>query len=377
MKPVKIKGYYLCNFNPFSSDHIPTGVDKKIISQIKAFNEEKINCEFIYCPYAKTKLRRGLGSLPLVSDGVEWPNLEKVKGASFLYIRRPLYASREFNRFLINFKEENRDSLVIIELPSFPYDKEFSGKEMYFALRKDRKYRNKWKDSVDYIADLSGSSEIFNIKTLPIINGIDLDSTRVRKSSSKKTETINIIFSAFFGPWHGCDLLIKGLAKYYEQGGERDILLHLAGGGNMLQEIESIIREEHLEKHVKMYGPLQQDQLNTLFDECDFAVGSLGLHRRSANCRDSSLKTREYLAKGIPFVYAGTVDVFEKDPVDFCLQLPSVEKPTNFNAIVDFYDKLYSRESEDSLIQRIRSYAEQHISMKMAMASVIHAIKHE
>ena len=58
MKPVKIKGYYLCNFNPFSSDHIPTGVDKKIISQIKAFNEEKINCEFIYCPYAKTKLRR-------------------------------------------------------------------------------------------------------------------------------------------------------------------------------------------------------------------------------------------------------------------------------------------------------------------------------
>ena len=248
---------------------------------------------------------------------------------------------------------------------------------MYFALRKDRKYRNKWKDSVDYIADLSGSSEIFNIKTLPIINGIDLDSTRVRKSSSKKTGTINIIFSAFFGPWHGCDLLIKGLAKYYEQGGERDILLHLAGGGNMLQEIESIIREEHLEKHVKMYGPLQQDQLNTLFDECDFAVGSLGLHRRSANCRDSSLKTREYLAKGIPFVYAGTVDVFEKDPVDFCLQLPSVEKPTNFNAIVDFYDKLYSRESEDSLIQRIRSYAEQHISMKMAMASVIHAIKHE
>lgn len=368
-------GYYLCNFDPFAPDHILTGVDKKVINQIETFRSSGLGCEFIYCPYAKTKIRRGMGSLPLISDGVSWPCLERVRDASFLYIRRPLYASKEFDSFLKEFKRENPDALVIIELPTFPYDNEFIGKEMYFALRKDRKYREQWKYSVDYIADLSGRSEIFGIPVLPIINGIDLKGMHVRKCSYKKGETINIVFSAYFGPWHGYDLLLNGLAEYYRNGGKRDVKLHLAGGGNLLEDIERIIKQNHLGAHVNLYGPLDQNRLNDLFDRCSFAVSSLAMHRLGEeNCVASSLKTREYLAKGIPFVYGGDVDVFVKDPVDFCLRLPSEERPTDFFKIVEFHDSLYEKESEESLINRIRSYAEDHVSMEKAMSSVIQAI---
>lgn len=368
-------GYYLCNFNPFELGHVLNGVEKKVISQIKSFRNAGIECEFVYCPYASTKIRRGIGSLPLISDGVSWPSLERVGNASFLYIRRPLYSSREFVRFLSKFKTQNSDALVIIEIPSFPYDKEFIGKEMYFALQKDRKYREQWKYFIDYIADLSGQSEIFGVPTLPIFNGIDITNIRVRKPSYKENNTINIVFSAFFGPWHGCDLLLKGLSEYYKKGGEKDIILHLAGGGNMLQEIGKLIQEKNLERHVKLYGPLDQNDLDSLFDKCTLGVGSLALHRRSDNCRDSSLKTREYLAKGIPFIYAGSVDVFEREPVDFCLQLPSREEPLDFFRIVEFYEDLYTHESEHSLINRIRLYAEKNVPMEKAMDSVIKAIK--
>lgn len=374
MRRTQNKGYYLCNFNPFDENHILTGVDKKVMSQINVFRKHGIDCDFIYCPYASSKLRRGLGSLPLLPDGIQWPDVKRVEDATFLYIRRPLYASREFNNFLKAFKENNKNSLIIIELPTFPYDKEYAGLEMSFALKKDRKYRNQWHNFVDYIADLSGQDEIFHTPVLPIINGIDLSKVSPRNPSLKEDREINIIFSAFFAPWHGCDLLLQGLADYYSSGGCRKITLHLAGGGNLIDEITQMIHILKLESHVVLHGALSSDQLDELFDQCTFAVGSLGLHRRDATCRDSSLKTREYLAKGIPFIYAGSVDVFEEDPVDFCLQIPSQEAPIDFCKLIEFHDNLYQSKSEKKLIYRIRSYAENHVSMDRAMGSVLDAI---
>lgn len=368
------KGYYICNFDPFESNHVLTGVDKKVISQINVLNSYDLDCGFVCCPYAGSKLRRGLGSLPFVSDGVKWPIASELKGSKYLYIRRPLYSSREFIEFLKAYKTVNPNSIILIEIPSFPYDGEFSSYEMYFALKKDRKYRRMWKLYADYIVDLSGQKTIFGMPVLPIINGIDLSKVSPRLPSRKSDHEINIIFSAFFAPWHGYDLLLRGLSDYYLAGGERKITLHLVGGGNLIDDISKLINKLNLSPHVILYGALSQVRLNEVFDQCSFAVGSLGLHRRSGDCRDSSLKTREYLAKGIPFMYAGTVDVFEKEPVDFCFQVPSLEKPIDFNSLIRFYDDLYKNESEDSLIRRIRAYAERNVSMDKAMKNVVDAI---
>ena len=122
-----------------------------------------------------------------------------------------MFSSREFINFLRMFKRQNSCAKIIMEIPSYPYDNEYQSHELYFALRKDIKYRNQWRDYVDYIADLSGEKEIFSIQTLPIINGVDIDSLKTRRPSFNPEEPIHLIFSAFFGPWHGCDLLLKGL----------------------------------------------------------------------------------------------------------------------------------------------------------------------
>ena len=123
---------------------------------------------------------------------------------------------------------------------------------------------------------------------------------------------------------------------YYDRKEDREVIVHLAGGGNLLDQISRQVKDLGLSSRVVLHGALSQDELDVLFDQCTIAVGSLGLHRRSQNCRDSSLKTREYLAKGIPFIYAGSVDVFETDSVDFCLQFPSIEQPVDFFKVVIF-----------------------------------------
>ena len=114
--------------------------------------------------------------------------------------------------------------------------------------------------------------------------------------------------------------------------------------------------------------------MDEVYDKCQFAIECLGCHRKGID-RSSSLKSREYLAKGMPFVYSGEIDVFLEDPVDFCLKVPADESPVDIEELVAFADGLYERESEEALIGRIRKYAEGHVGMNVAMKSVIDYVK--
>ena len=368
------KGLYLSTMNALDESRTQSGVDRKIISQIRCLNEAGLECSFHYCEPPHSLLRRGLGSLPGISDGITWPNPNHLVDVSYLYIRRPLYSSRQLIKFLSESKRLNPTIKIILEIPTYPYDAEMNSPELLFAKRKEFKYRKQWRFVIDRIADLSGADELFGIKTLHIINGIDLREIDTRKPS-KDENVINIVFPAFFGPWHGCDLLIDGMADYYRNGGTRNLLLHIAGGGKYVPLIEQQVHSLQLDGHVIIHGELDRNELNELYDKCTLAVGCLGLHRRDKNTRDSSIKTREYLAKGIPFFYAGKVDVLESNPVDFCLQLESKEQPVDMRRVISFYDSLYQKYDERDLISAIRSYAENNVSMEKAMSEVIEYLK--
>lgn len=103
-----------------------------------------------------------------------------------------------------------------------------------------------------------------------------------------------------------------------------------------------------------------------MYDKCNLAIASLGIHRLGISWL-STLKSREYLAKGIPFIYSGTIDVFAKNPVDFALQIPADDTPADFHSILSFYRNLYKKYSEEELCDRIRKYAEKYVSMFSAM----------
>ena len=89
----------------------------------------------------------------------------------------------------------------------------------------------------------------------------------------------------------------------------------------------------------------------------------------------SSLKSREYLAKGIPFATSSKIDVFREHPVDFCLQLAGDDSPINIYKLIEFHDALYEKEAQSQLISRIRSFAEANVSIEGAMKNVIGYLK--
>lgn len=60
-------------------------------------------------------------------------------------------------------------------------------------------------------------------------------------------------------------------------------------------------------------------------------------------------------------VFAGDLDVFENQPVDFALQVQSDDSAVEVPMVVRFYEKLLQKETKANLSSRIRAYAERHI----------------
>ncbi|WP_273382303.1 glycosyltransferase [Enorma phocaeensis] len=373
-KATQYSGFYLACFGIGDSGDVLSGVEQKVRDQLDCFNNCGLHCSYIHCKLPRSRVRRGLGSLPGVSDGVAWPSAARLRGADYIYIRRPLFSTREFLALLRDFRFQNPAAKIIIEIPTYPYDQLLMAPELFFAYRKERKYREMWKLYVDRIADLSLHSEIFGIPTIPIVNGIDLELIDTRTPSYSPSREINIVFTAYFEKWHGCDLLLQGLFDYYLQGGKRSIRLHLAGGGSELQNLKELASRLNLNDRVLFYGELDKDSSSKLFDKCTLAVGGLGSHRIGLGVT-STLKTREYLARGIPFFYAGDIDVLMGKESDFFLRFDSSEKPVDFNAVVKFHDELYDKYDERDMIADIRHFAEQTVSIQVGMREVVKYIK--
>ncbi len=339
----------------------------KIDGQIRAFRDAGIECDLVVVPARRSRLAKIARRLPWTGDGVEWRRAE-VSGYDAIYTRRPGVVTAQYIRWLKGLKERNPKLKILYEIPTYPYEKEMREPKMLPFLLKDRMYRGRLKRYVDRVIDLTGTTEIFGVPTLQIWNGIDLQAVRAR-APKESDGRVHIMCIATFNEWHGIDRLLAGMANYQDAGGGREVVLHLVGEGPAFPALKGYVAEHGLGRHVVLHGRMAPDEFDSIYDNCHLAIECLGNHRKGILI-SSSLKSREYLAKGMPFAYSGEIDVFRDDPVDFCLRLPADESPVDIGALLDFVDLIYSREDAPELVRRIREYAERHVSMDAAMSSV-------
>lgn len=349
------------------------GVARKVAMQVKAFQGMGMDCSVL-----SVKTRGGMWNkvarrLPCGSDGKEWPD-EDIGACDFLYIRKPIYFSKEFVRFLKKKKQENRKLRVLVEIPTYPYEQEYTG-VLRPLIWKERGVLGELADVVDRVVDLSGADEIFGIPTIQITNGIDLDEIKPRHSRVMHGDkTVNLACAATFADWHGVDRVLRGLKEYQERGGVRNVVVHLMGEGPEIDNLKRMAHYFGIENRVVFYGRCDQSMMDKIYDQCSMGIASLGMHRIGLSLA-STLKTREYLAKGLPFVYSGEIDVFEGSQIDFCHRISEDDDPLDITKLIAFHDSLYDNESEDKLIARIRRFADARIGIDKTMAGVFDYIK--
>ena len=347
------------------------GVGKKIQAQCEIFSRYyNIEHDIYYYDYINdtlwTKIWR---RLPFTHIAVDWKYNKKYKNADFIYYRKN-EVDYSVIRFFRQIRKENPKCKIILEIPTYPYDKnEFhSLSDLPFKL-KDKINRYKFQRYVDRIVVFTSEKDtIWGIKTINLYNGIDFNKIKLR--NKKQTDgTINIITASYFAHWHGYERLIYGMADYYSNGGERNIIFHLVGLGEAIQLYQEIIKKYKLEKYVIIHGWKGGKELDDIFENADIGIDSLGLHKMDLE-RSSTLKAREYCARGLPIISEIDIDFLDNN-YPYMYRVPQNDEPINVQGIVNFYDSIYKNNDIMTISKLIRDNSRPKIDMQYTMKPII------
>ena len=363
------------------------GPRRKILGHIKALNEAGISMELIENPFRLDGIVRGnfllrqfVCRLPFTYVYSRHRYEERYTGADVFYVRF-LAGDRAFVHFLKQLREHNPRAKILLELADYPTTWYMTTSKLYTLLYlpiiiKDWNAGRKYKKYVDRIVIPQQIESAFGIPVLSIENGINVSDVKCR--DPEQTNVVRMIAVAGMCNFHGYDRMIEGMKNYYEQGGDREIELHMVGGkdapGNELMRYRNQSYKYHLDNRIFFYGEKKGEALDQIYDKCNLAVGSLGMYRigyRMAN----SLKIREYLAKGLPVITGSKVDVFEKGDFPYCLEFENNDTPIDIYKVIQFYDKIYGQTDIYALNAQIREYAQQNCDMKNAIRNVIEYIQ--
>ena len=355
MKLVYISGDYIQNDLP--------GVEKKIQDQLSVLAENGVITG-----------RIGVGMTPRLqrlvpfSASMTWGKTEQPE-ADCLYIRMEPF-SYPFISFLKKNRKRNPEVRILVEIPTYPYDEEIKRLNVITQIR-DKVYRRFLKNVVDRIVTYSDNQEIFGIRAIGIQNGVNVQSLPVT-SGREPDQEVHLIAVAALQAYHGYERIIEGLHRYYSGGGERIVRFLIVGSGYAEAELRDLVRKYHLEEYVIFFGARKGSALTEVYNQGDIGVGSFGLYKRK-DFSSSALKTREYLARGLPMISGCMEDVFQGKDVDFYLEFENNETPIDIQQVIDFHDKVYS-EGKESLSGRILEFALKNVDVRHTFMPVVEYI---
>ena len=300
--------------------------------------------------------------------------LSQIDNPDFIYIRKNMFLDKYFIAFLSVIKSKYPNCKIIYEIPTFPYLREyFISLKLIPLIYKEIFYSFFCKKYVDRIVTYSLHDKIFNVKTIPIMNGINVASFQ-EKSPSMTDNVITMIAVSMCAPWHGYERIIRGLYEYRVNGGNRAIRLLFVGEGREVNKYKKLVQKYRLTNDVIFKGILNGEVLENIYNEADIGLGIFGMYKKNMDC-SSALKTREYLCKGLPIVSGCKEDVLIKYPNNFYLELENNSSPVDISKIIDFYDNLFgpfnSYESKQNVIKRVRNFAQMFTNMEKTFFPVI------
>ncbi len=257
-----------------------------------------------------------------------------------------------------------------MEIPTYPYDKESHKLRDYPLVLKDKLWRSKLHFYIDKVVTYSNDKTIFGINCINITNCVDhslIDRNIVKKSNN---DTINLVAVSSLAYWHGYDRLIKGLIRYHKSNGSRNILLHIVGDGDEFAKYDKLVEEQQAGSYINLYGALHGKELTKVYNKCDIAFDSLGRHR-SGVYYNSSLKSKEYLAKGLPVVSSVDSELDDFD-IDFHLKVSSNDEMIQIPDIIEFYDRLFINDvARENKISEIRKFSEENFSYSNTIKKIL------
>lgn len=186
-------------------------------------------------------------------------------------------------------------------------------------------------------------------------NGIGVKDYDTR-SINKFNGTLKLLFlkgTSSNAGWNGISRLIDSIDKF--EGISNEIKVIICG-----HLIEGEIPQRNYIEHK---GYLKKEELNQLFDQVHIGVSTLALYKKDLQ-EAAVLKTREYTARGLPFIYAYSDPDLDEDSKEFALKFPNDSSFIDIQKVIDFAHKTLE---DNAIPQKMRKYAEQHLDFEIKM----------
>ena len=371
------------------SEH--SGISKKIHCQVKGLRENGHDVRLCYyaqspnghwCRFVDDDIIQdyGKGALAGLRQRIAYNCIydycirEKIE---FVYAR----CFQNANPWLISFFKKLKKNGIhsVTEIPTYPYDDEFKNFDWKarWGLKIDQLFRHRLYQQMDALVTFSDSEYIFGQRTIRISNGVDFDSIPLHHpplnlERAGGESALHLIGVAEVHDWHGFDRVMTGIGEYYRQkpkvsNHKPDVFFHVVGGvhpNRMNNVFVPIINKYGLQNKVIFHGQLFGDELTKVFNQCQFAIGSLGRHRSGITVI-KTLKNREYATRGIPFIYSEQDSDFDQQ--SYVLKAPADDSPIDIQRIFDFMDNFQMNPKD------IRRTVE-HLAWNIQMQRVLDAI---
>lgn len=327
-----------------------SGITKKIHYQVKGLKENGHDVRLCYydvsedghrCRYVDGQVIKdyGTGKWAALRQRIDYDCIYDYcvqEGIEFIYARCFMNA----NPWLTSFFKKVRQAGIhaVTEIPTYPYDEEFrtSRWNMRMELKIDQLFRHRLYKYMDAMVTFSDTTEIFGQRTINISNGVDFDSIPLHNAQRQNDNSqLHLIGVAEVHPWHAFDRVVAGIGEYR---GSKSVFFHIVGGvhpHHMKKNFTPLIEEYQIQDKVIFHGTLFGKELDEVFNQCQFAIGSLGRHRSGITVI-KTLKNREYATRGIPFIYSEQDGDFDHQP--YILKAPADESPINIQQIVNFVE---------------------------------------
>lgn len=358
------------NYIPF--DNQP-GVVKKIYYQAKASLEQDLGIDFIVfnssknLSYANIFFEK-IDTIKLLKKlfryDVMFKHINKLDAYDYIILR---YANMDLSsdRFINELGDRLITEHHTKEIPEILTAGNISSKlRAYLEYFRGRTFLNKVRAIVgvtDEIRKYEIERVSANKDSTVVSNGIDVDSTTFTKFKKFDGKELHIIFVAsYFAPWHGLNYILDALCRY---NGKVKVVLHLIGDISPNDFIRLCnFGNKHTE--VKIHGRKFNKELDEIFAISTIAISTIALFEKNM-FEACPLKTREYIARGIPFIY-GYKDTDLDDKEEFALKVNinnlSVEQMIEFAYEV-------SKKCED-ISTLMRDFAKERLDWKLKIAQM-------
>ena len=261
---------------------------------------------------------------------------------------------------------------LVVEYPTYPKDEENS---RFFLRRLVFAHTDRVLAKINPLVDLytligkpCEGGLLDGRPAVNIMNGVDAAAFPLHAPNAADP-TVRLLALASMSGWHGYDRLLTALAAYR---GDADVRVEMVGGDGdgSLAAWKALSERLGLQSRVTFHGPMHGEALDRLIDTCDAGVGSLGMYRYGIHT-GMTLKLREYMARGLPFLTAVPDPALPDDPA-FALRVPNDDSEIDMAAVVAF---ARAAKRDAALPARMRAHAESTLSWTGILRDVLERVK--